>query len=120
MNLSPIFYPGRIANPTPRVPEPDFPGLATAYLRNASADEGSLTEMMKDPLLSASAGLAGYLPNHPLVELGCGVGKSALALSKLSRNQIIAIDNDPKALKIANKLKGQNFRNLRFILGDAQ
>ncbi|MDO8563863.1 MAG: methyltransferase domain-containing protein, partial [Nanoarchaeota archaeon] len=47
-------------------------------------------------------------------------GKSALALSKLSRNQIIAIDNDPKALKIANKLKGQNFRNLRFILGDAQ
>lgn len=59
-------------------------------------------------------------PNSVIIDVGCGSGILSIAAAKLGANKVIAIDNDPAAVKVAKENVIQNSLDskIQVVLGD--
>jgi SAM-dependent methyltransferase len=63
---------------------------------------------------------AGLEPQHRLLDLGCGVGRLAIALSQYldDRGRYVGLDTDRKAIRVCDEWIGSKLPNFSFVFAD--
>ena len=63
---------------------------------------------------------AGLEPHHRVLDLGCGVGRLAVALSQYldDRGRYVGLDTDRKAIKLCNEWIASKLRRFTFVWAD--